>query len=230
MRVVILCGGKGTRMGREKLPKPLFLIGGKPILWHIMNMYDHYGLNDFILCLGYEGHKIRDYFSGHRKWKIAFADTGIETNTGERIKRVAHLIRDDVFCATYGDGVSNINVHALLKAHSLHNKIATITVVKPHSPFGIVGIDSHTQTVTHFEEKPVLDHWINGGFFVFNKALFGYLKKGDVLEKDTFLRLLRNKQIAAFKHDGFWKCMDTYKDNLELNELWKHNLAPWRVW
>ncbi len=227
MKVVILCGGRGTRMGKEDLPKPLFLIGDRPILWHIMNIYAYYGFKDFILCMGYQGNKIRDYFTKIKNWKTKFVDTGLDTNTGGRIKQVKGCIKDDYFMATYGDGLADINLKKLINFHGDHKKVATITAVKPYSPFGIVGIDVHTNTVTHFEEKPVLDHWINGGFFVFNKEVFGYLRDNDVLEKDTFCRLVKDKNLNAYKHEGFWECMDTYKDNLRLNQLWNEDKAPW---
>ncbi|TRZ96070.1 glucose-1-phosphate cytidylyltransferase [bacterium] len=227
MKVVILCGGKGTRMGNAEIPKGLFPIGGKPVLWHVMNIYASYGFTNFVLCLGYKGDRIRDYFRKIRAWKIEFVDTGLNTNTGGRIKKVERLIQDNLFFATYGDGVADINLKQLLRAHNTQRRLATITVVRPYSPFGIVGVDSHTQMVTHFEEKPILDHWINGGFFVFNKEVFGYLKESDILEKHSFARLLQDKQLCAFKHTGFWKCMDTYKDNRELNEIWKHNNEAW---
>lgn len=228
MKVVILCGGKGTRMGNDELPKALFPIGGKPILWHIMKTYSRHGFNDFVLCLGYKGDKIKTYFKKIKDWKITFVDTGLNTNTGGRIKKIENLIKDDLFFATYGDGLANINLNKLLKFHRAHKKFSTITVARPLSQFGIVGVDSHTCRVTHFEEKPILDHWINGGFFVFDKKVFKYLRKNDVLEKQSFARLLKDNQIVAFKHKGFWKCMDTYKDNLVFNELWNKGNAPWK--
>lgn len=215
------------RMGNDDLPKGLFRIGKKPILWHIMNIYASWGFTDFILCLGYKGEKIRSYFKNIKGWKIAFANTGINLNTGGRIKKIERLIKQEPFFVTYGDGLADINLNSLLKFHKFHRKLATITVAKPYSPFGIVGVDSETQAVTHFEEKPVLDHWINGGFFVFNRGFFDYLKESDILEKHSFARLLKDKQICAYKHTGFWKCMDTYKDNIELNNIWKTAKAPW---
>ncbi|MDP2939831.1 MAG: sugar phosphate nucleotidyltransferase [Candidatus Omnitrophota bacterium] len=230
MKVVILCGGKGTRMGNEELPKALFLVGDKPILWHIMRIYAHYGLKDFVLCLGYKANNIRKYFSDVKSWKINFVDTGLGTNTGGRIRMIRNYINDDYFLATYGDGLADVNILDIIKFHKNHKKIATLTAVKPRSPFGIVGIDSHTKAVTHFEEKPISDHWINGGFFVFNKEIFNYLRDDDVLERDTFRRLVKDKNLVAFKHNGFWECMDTYKDNLRLNELWSNNNAPWAIW
>ncbi len=230
IKTVILCGGKGTRMGRGELPKVLLPIGGKPILWHVMSIYSYFGFNDFILCLGYKGEKIKEHFSGLKKWNIIFADTGENTNTGDRIRKVREYIKEDYFFATYGDGLADINLPGSVSFHQKHKKIATITVARPFSQFGIVGVDPHTQTITHFEEKPILDHWINGGFFIFNQDIFKYLRDGDILEKDSFKRILRNKELNAFKHTGFWRCMDTYKDNLELNELWKKNKASWKIW
>lgn len=217
-------------MGSDELPKVLFPIGGKPILWHIMSIYSHFGFNDFILCLGYKGGKIKEHFSGQNKWNITFAETGEDTNTGGRIKKIQKSIKEDYFFATYGDGVADINLAEVVEFHRRHKKSATITVARPFSQFGIVGVDPHTQSVTHFEEKPVLDHWINGGFFVFNKNIFSYLKENDILEKDSFKRILADRELNAFKHTGFWRCMDTYKDNLELNELWKKNKAAWKIW
>jgi glucose-1-phosphate cytidylyltransferase len=232
MQVVILCGGKGRRMGKdlEGLPKALLPVGKKPILWHIMKYYAAFGHNDFLLCLGYRAEEIIKYFRATKEFKIQFAHTGLDTNTGGRIKRVERLIRGDSFFATYGDGLSDINLHSLLRFHCQQGKPATLTAVRPKSSFGIVGIDAHTNSVTHFEEKPILDHWINGGFFVFRKEIFAYLKDNDVLERHSFGRLLKVKGISAFKHKGFWKCMDTYKDNLELNEIWNRGKAAWKKW
>lgn len=230
MQVVILCGGKGTRMGDDELPKPLFVIGDKPILWHIMRIYAHYGFKNFVLCLGYKGSKIKSYFSGIKEWKIKFVDTGLNTNTGGRIKKAKDYIKGECFFATYGDGLADIDLYKLLDFYKTHNKIATLTAVKPFSSFGIVGIDAHANTVTHFEEKPILDHWINGGFFVFHKDVFKYIKDNDILEKDTFTRIVKDRNLVAYKHEGFWECMDTYKDNLRLNQLWKEGKAPWAIW
>lgn len=217
-------------MGKDEIPKVLLPVGGKPILWHVMNIYSYFGFNDFILCLGYKGEKIKERFSGLKKWNIEFADTGENANTGERIRKVRKYIKGDYFFATYGDGVADINLHKLVKFHQRHKKTATITVTRPLSQFGIVGVDSHSQIVTHFKEKPILDHWINGGFFVFNQDVFSYLEEDDILEKDSFKRILKDKELNAFKHRGFWRCMDTYKDNLELNELWEKNKAAWKIW
>ncbi|MDD5044237.1 MAG: sugar phosphate nucleotidyltransferase [Candidatus Omnitrophica bacterium] len=228
--VVILCGGKGTRMGNDELPKPMFRIGDKPMLSHIMSIYSHYGFNNFILALGYKKEKFREYFKGMHKWKIKFVDTGLETNTGGRIKKLESLIKSEIFLATYGDGLSDVDINKVLDYHLCRGKIATLVSVRPHSPFGIIGIDTHTDRVTHFEEKPMLDHWINGGFFVFNRSVFKYMGKNDILERDVLPSLAKDKNLLAYKHDGFWKCMDTYKDNLNLNELWKKGNAPWAAW
>jgi glucose-1-phosphate cytidylyltransferase len=173
MQVVILCGGKGTRMGKDLqgLPKALIRVGDKPILWHIMRYYAHWGLRDFVLCLGYKGDAIARYFHRAKEFNITFVPTGLETNTGGRIKKVEKYITGATFMATYGDGLSNVNIKLLLAFHQAHGKTASITAVRPRSTFGIVGIDSHTDMVTHFQEKPFLDHWINGGFFVFNKNI-----------------------------------------------------------
>lgn len=230
MEVVILCGGRGTRMGNDELPKALFPIGDKPILWHIMSIYSYYGFKDFILCLGYSGNKIRDYFSKIKEWDIKFCDTGLDTNTGGRIKKIKDYIKTKHFFATYGDGLADIDLKKLLSFHKAHNKAATLTVVKPFSPFGVVDIDTQTNSVTHFAEKPILDHWINGGFFVFNKDIFKYIEENDVLEKDAFSRVVKDKNFCAYRHTGFWECMDTYKDNLRLNLLIKEGEAPWVVW
>lgn len=232
MQVVILCGGKGTRMGKdlEGLPKALITVGERPILWHIMKYYATFGFNDFLLCLGYKGEDIVRYLRKVKEFKTEFVDTGLNTNTGARIKRISGHIKGDDFFATYADGLSNVDLNKLLAFHRCHRKAATLTAVRPASPFGIVGIDAHSNTVTHFEEKPVLDHWINGGFFVFNKGIFKYLKENDILEKDTFTRVVKDKNLVAYKHNRFWECMDTYKDNLKLNQLWKEGIAPWKIW
>lgn len=232
VKTVILCGGKGTRMGKdlEGLPKPLIPVGDKPLLWHIMKYFSYFGFSEFVLCLGYKGDKIKDYFSGMREFEIDFVDTGLDTNTGGRIKRIQEYIAGRTFFATYGDGLSDINLNRLLSCHRRGGRQATLTAVRPHSTFGIVGVESHSGRVSHFDEKPVLDHWINGGFFVFERSIFKYVRKGDILEKHSFGRLVREGQLQAYKHSGFWECMDTYKDNLKLNELWAKGKAPWKVW
>lgn len=231
MQTVILCGGKGTRLREytENIPKPLVEIGGKPILWHIMKIYSHYGFNDFILCLGYKGELIREYFEGKSEWDITFADTGQDTNTGGRIKKIEKFIEHEIFLTTYSDGLANIDLKALLSYHKLKKRVVTLTCVNPICQFGILEIDNDS-TITKFKEKPLLNQWINGGFFVFNKEIFNYLGKNDILEKSPFERLAEQRKISAYKFTGFWTCMDTYKDTQILNELWDNGNAPWKVW
>ncbi len=253
MKVVILCGGKGTRFREypEDMPKALAPVGGKPILWHIMKSYAHYGYKDFILCLGYKGDMIKKYFiedewraadftinlkdkkkvthtSGEEDWNITFADTGQETNTGGRLKRIEKFIPEgEDFFATYGDGLSDINISELLRFHREKGKTATITCIRPYSQFGIVETDD--SLVKSFREKPRLDYWINGGFFVFKKEMLKSVGENDVLEKKPFEALAAKGEIAAYKFGGFWQCMDTFKDYQSLNELWEKG-APWKVW
>lgn len=231
MQIVILCGGEGTRLSEytNKIPKPLVEIGGKPILWHIMKFYAHQGFNDFILCLGYKGEQIREYFKDMSEFKITFVDTGLKSNKAERIKKVEKYITDNEFFVAYGDDLSDINLKNLLECHKDKNTLVTLTAIKPYSQFGILQL-AENNTVTGFKEKPRLDHWINGGFFVFNKKIFQYLKEGKDLEKEVFEQLAKENQISAFKHEGFWKCMNTFKDTLELNELWENNQAKWKIW
>ncbi|MBS1812781.1 MAG: glucose-1-phosphate cytidylyltransferase [Acidobacteria bacterium] len=258
MKTVILCGGRGTRLGEHgiNIPKALIEIGGKPILWHLLKLYAQHGLNDFILCLGYLGDSIKRYFldqqwldndftlqmkaSGefelhnHRinseNWRITFVDTGMETNTGGRLKRIQEYIGDDeTFCATYGDGLANVDLQALLNFHSAHGKLATLTAVNPRSQFGLLKLDE-SDAVVEFQEKPLLQEWINGGFFVFNRGVFQYLQDSSVLEREPFEQLAREQQIRAFKHVGFWKCLDTYKDHLEFNQLWETGQSEWKNW
>lgn len=258
MKTVILCGGRGTRLGEHgaSVPKGLIEIGGRPILWHLLKLYSHHGLDDFILCLGYLGDSIRRYFLEHRwlstdftlersetgdnriiplqpqadEWSITFAGTGAETNTGGRILRVApYLAGEETFCVTYGDGLADIDLRRLVAFHHDHGRIATLCAVRPHSNFGIIKLDS-TGAVRQFEEKPVMTDWINGGFFIFNRRILDYLTPESVLEREPLRQLADEGQLIAFRHDGFWKCMDTYKDNLEFNQLWDQGAAPWRVW
>jgi glucose-1-phosphate cytidylyltransferase len=256
MKVVILCGGMGTRMKEETefKPKPLVLIGKYPILWHIMKHYAHYGFNEFILCLGYKGEMIKDYFLNydymandftlgldgqkalefHRKddienWKITFVDTGLETNTGGRIKKIQKFIKDDNFFCTYGDGVSDVNILKLLEFHKKRGKIVTLTGLHPVSKYGIIKADN-TSTVNYFVEKPIMKDLTSGGYFIFNRKIFDYLDENSVLEKEPFEILSKKKQISVFKHDGFWMCMDTYKEAQKLNDIWNSGKPPWRIW
>ena len=254
-KVVILCGGIGTRLREETefRPKPLVRIGGLPILHHIMGIYSHYGYNDFVLCLGYKGDLIKEYFlnykcmnndfvlnlnTGEKKilsgvsepynWNITFADTGEKTNTGGRIKRIEKYINSDYFLVTYGDGVSDVNINDLVSFHHKHGRIGTITGLHPQSKYGTVKVDKHN-TITQFQEKPILTNLINGGFFVFNTDFFDYLDEDCVLEKKPFEVLTRERQIALYKHEGFWHCIDTFKDALALNRMWASGNAPWKV-
>lgn len=263
MKTVILCGGKGTRLGEHgaTVPKGLIEIGGQPVLWHILKLYQHYGLNEFVLCLGFLGEEIKRHFTEHYfldrepqyadlapsadlagdfqlHWQhadgneltITFADTGAETNTGGRIKQIEKYLGDaETFCVTYGDGLSDVDLNALLEFHHSHGKTATLTAVHPRSNFGIIKLNDES-AVTDFEEKPVMQEWINGGFFVFNRRLFDYLTDDCVLEREPLERLAAERQLIAFQHSGFWKCMDTYKDNLEFNQLWDGGQAAWKVW
>jgi glucose-1-phosphate cytidylyltransferase len=234
MKTVILCGGRGTRLGEHgvSVPKALIEIGERPVLWHLMKLYAHQGLRDFVLCLGYLGDSIEQYFREHNgeDWRITFAQTGLDTNTGGRVKRAQHHIGgDDLFCVTYGDGLADMDLSALLAFHRRHGKLATLTAVHPRSSFGILKLDDRN-AVTEFEEKPVMKEWINGGFFVFNRAVFDYLDEDCVLEREPLERLARERQLIAYPHTGFWKCMDTYKDNVELNQLWEAGQADWKVW
>lgn len=252
-KVVILCGGMGTRLREETTfkPKPLVEIGGKPILWHIMKIYSHFGYNDFVLCLGYKGDMIKNYFLNFEKhendftlnmktqeidfhngnsvdWRITFAETGDTTYTGGRIKRIEKYIEEDLFLATYGDGVADIDIAALLKHHKSKKKIATLTALHPRSKFGLLDIDKHN-TVTYFKEKPIMKDWVSGGFFVFDKEFFNYLDDNCILERDPMEKLVEKQQLSLFHHPGFWGSMDTYKDVEFLRDLWKKE-QKWKVW
>ena len=232
MKAVILCGGRGTRLGEHgrSVPKALIHIGGKPIIWHLMRIFSHYGINDFVLCLGYLGDEIRGYFENSAcDWRIEFADTGLDTNTGGRLKRVEpYLHGEDIFCVTYGDGLADVNIDKLIAFHRSHGKIATVTAVHPYSNFGLIDLDEDG-SVLRFREKPLLNEWINGGFFVFDRRIFTYLDDDCTLERQPFEALSKNGEMMAYRHDGFWKCMDTFKDSLEFEQLWKDG-ASWKVW
>lgn len=258
MKVVILCGGIGYRLKEETefKPKPMVQIGNKPILWHIMKIYAHYGFNEFIVALGYKGDLIKDYFlnqkyfadnftlhtkSGYTKlhrnkndrekddFKITFVDTGQDTLPGERILRIKDFIpeSDSDFMVTYGDGVSDINIKALFKFHKKMGTIGTVTAVHPRSRFGLLSLDKK-RVVWDFLEKPVLAEWINGGFMVFKKSFFKYLRRGEY-EHQALKRLIKDGQLSIYTHNGFWHCMDTYHDVDSLNKLWIEN-PKWKVW
>lgn len=232
MKAVILCGGRGTRLGEHgrNVPKALIKIGGKPIIWHLLSIFSHYGVNDFVLCLGYLGDEIKGYFAGNwNGWNIEFVDTGLDTNTGGRLKQVAGFIEDPgPFFVTYGDGLANVDIEKLAAFHNEHGKIVTVTAVHPYSTFGLIDLEPDG-SIKRFREKPLLDDWINGGFFVFDQAIFEHLGDDVVLEREPFEELSSRGEMMAYRHEGFWKCMDTYKDNLEFEELWNET-APWKVW
>lgn len=232
MKTVILCGGKGTRLGPHgrSVPKALIQIGEKPIIWHLLSIYSHFGHNDFVLCLGYLGEEIKSYFSDKSgNWNVEAVDTGPETMTGGRVNRVKDLLRgEDIFCVTYGDGLADIDIERLVEFHRSHGKIATITAVHPYSNFGLIDL-ADDGSVIQFREKPILKEWINGGFFVFDRRIFEYLDDDCTLEREPFEALSRDGELIAYRHEGFWKCMDTFKDSLEFEDLWESS-SPWKVW
>jgi glucose-1-phosphate cytidylyltransferase len=258
MKVIILCGGTGTRLKEETefKPKPMVYVGNKPMLWHIMKIYAHYGFNEFILALGYKGDYIKQYFLNQKAYdldftlqtkdyqtkyhlknrtefddfKITFVDTGLETLPGERILRCKKYIpeNDNDFMVTYGDGVSDIDINKLLKFHIKQNTIGTLTGIHPRSKFGALVINSEN-IISEFSEKPVSKDWINGGYMIFNKEFFKYLKNGET-EHPALKRLAKKEQLSIYKHEGFWACMDTNKELNDLNNWWKQNLPPWKIW
>lgn len=231
MQTVILCGGKGTRMGEvsEKIPKPMMLVGDKPILWHIMKIYASHGFTEFVFCLGYKGEMIKEYFekNNNEKWKIEFADTGENSTKSERLMKIKGLINSDNFFLAYGDDISDVNLNKLLKFHEYMGLIATITAVGLRSQFGVVELDEEC-VVTNFKEKPTLEYWMNGGFMVLNKKIFDFLHMGE-LEDKVLPELAKLRQVCAYKHKGEWKTMNTLKDNIELNELWEKGKAFWNL-
>jgi len=232
--VVILCGGRGTRLQEHTsaIPKPLVEIGGHPILWHVIQIYAFQGFRRFVLCLGYKGELIEEFVAAC-DWpegsEIVCAATGADTPTGGRIKRVAEHLPDHTFHATYADGVADVDLAALCSQHKAHGVLATMTVVRPELPFGVTEIDAHGH-IHGFREKPRAEHWINGGFFCFEPAVLDYIQEDSVLEREPFERLALAGQLRGFRHEGFWDCMDTYKDALLLNDLWATGEAPWKVW
>jgi glucose-1-phosphate cytidylyltransferase len=232
MKTVILCGGRGTRLGEHgrSVPKALIKIGGKPILWHLIRSYAHYGVDDFILCLGFLGDEIRNYFEHDPiSERIEFIDTGQDTNTGGRLKKVqSRLDSEESFYVTYGDGLADINVPQLASFHRSHGKTATVSAVHPYSNFGLMDI-GEDNSVERFREKPLLREWINGGFFVFDNRIFDHLGDNSVLEREPFEALCEVGEMKAYRHEGFWKCMDTFKDSLEFEQIWTDG-APWKVW
>ena len=234
MKLVILAGGYGTRISEETKikPKPLIKIGDKPIIWHLMKIYSTFGIKEFIICLGYKGYMIKkelDKYMKGENWKIKFIDTGLHTMTGGRIKRIKKYInKDKHFCLSYGDGLSNVNIKKLIKFHLDKNKIATLTAVKYKNPKGILSINK-ISNVKNIKEKPI--EYINGGFFVLSSKIFKYLKNDkSIFEQDCLPVLSKNKQLLAFKHNGFWACMDTLREKKELNTMWKQKTCKWKIW
>jgi glucose-1-phosphate cytidylyltransferase len=256
MKVVILAGGYGTRLSEEtvNIPKPMVEIGGKPILWHIMKIYSHYGYNDFIICLGYKGYIIKEYFMNYfmhmsditvdlsnggikvhnskaENWRVTLVDTGLDTMTGGRIKRIKDHLNGERFMLTYGDGVGDVNINSLIKFHESHGKLATMTAVQPSGRFGALRINDEKK-VESFVEKPAGDGaWINGGFFVLEPQVIDYIKDDNsIWEREPLENLTKESQLFAYKHEGFWKPMDTLRDKIELERLWSTKEAPWKVW
>jgi glucose-1-phosphate cytidylyltransferase len=232
--VAILCGGRGTRLQEhtQSIPKPLVEIGGRPILWHVMQIYASQDFRRFVLCTGYRGELIEDFVAGER-WpegvEVMSVDTGIDTPTGGRVARVKDMVDHDTFCVTYGDGVADVDMAEVADYHRRQRVLATMTVVRPELQFGVAELDGGGR-VTRFHEKPSLDQWINGGFFCFEPRVFDYLSEDSVLEREPLEGLARDGQLAAFRHTGFWDCMDTYKDAVALNDLWAAGAAPWKIW
>lgn len=257
MKVLILAGGLGSRLSEETVlkPKPMVEIGGKPILWHIMKIYSHYGFNDFIILTGYKSHVIKDFFVNYYQqysditvdmetnsvtvhkirqepWKVTMLYTGRNTMTGGRIKKVSEYINSEPFLLTYGDGVSDVNIAQLISSHNASGKLITMTAVKPSGRFGALTINQEN-TITSFMEKPKGDGaWINGGFFVCQPEVMNYIPEGDdvIFERGPLEKLVSAGQLHAYKHDGFWQPMDTLKDKTTLTEMWKSGTAPWKKW
>jgi len=228
MQAVILCGGKGTRLSgyTEAIPKPLVQIGNKPILHHLMDLYAGFGHKEFILLVGYKADKIKEYFKNIREFNIKFVDSGEEANKAQRLMDAKKLIKGNTFLMSYGDDLTDANINSIIGFHKKSKKVVTLTAVPLLSPFGIIEISSKEE-VTSFREKPKLNHWMNGGFYVIEKKIFSYIKPGYDLEKETFEDLAKERQIAEFMHNGFWKSMNTLKDVIELNDMHKEGNTPW---
>jgi glucose-1-phosphate cytidylyltransferase len=258
MKAVILAGGYGTRISEESgvRPKPMVEIGGKPILWHIMKIYSYHGINEFVICCGYKGHMIKEYFANYclynsdvtfdmRKnsmevhqnntedWKVTLVDTGEGTMTGGRLKRVKDYIGDDTFCLTYGDGVSDVNITEAIEFHKQQGTLATLTAVQQPGRFGAFTLGSEVTKINQFKEKPVGGDmpWINGGFFVLEPGVIDYIENDSTIwERDPMERLAEEGELSAYRHTGFWQPMDTLRDKHVLEELWQKGKAPWNVW
>jgi glucose-1-phosphate cytidylyltransferase len=255
MKAVILAGGLGTRLSEETSvrPKPMVEVGGKPILWHIMKIYSAHGINEFVVCLGYKGYMIKEYFANYflhvsdvtfdmknnrmelhqnstEPWQVTLVDTGETTQTGGRIKRIRNYLNDEDFCCTYGDGVADVDITRLIEFHRARKTLATLTAVQPPGRFGAVAMDGHK--VASFQEKPEGDGgWINGGFFVLSPEVIDYIAGDNTLwEKEPMENLARDGQLASYRHHGFWRPMDTLRDKTNLEELWNSGRAPWKTW
>jgi glucose-1-phosphate cytidylyltransferase len=256
MKAVLLAGGLGTRMREETefRPKPMVEIGGKPVLWHIMKVLGTQGITEFIICAGYKGDQIKRYFFNYRlenmdftlrlgdgsqtvfhgtheesNWSVTVVDTGPDTNTGGRILAVRDFVGDEPFLVTYGDGIADVNIAELTSFHATHGKSATMTTAKPNSRFGVVETDANS-LVTNFREKPVLEDWVNIGYFIFNHDVFKHLSPESVLEEQPLNELSNSSNLFAYRHNGFWQPMDTYREAVSLNQLWASGDAPWKVW
>ncbi|WP_028585949.1 glucose-1-phosphate cytidylyltransferase [Desulfogranum mediterraneum] len=257
MKVVIFAGGFGTRISEESQvrPKPLVEIGTYPILWHIMKIYSAYGLNEFVICCGYKGEMLKEYFANYylnksdltfdmknnemkihnskaENWKVTLVDTGLNTMTGGRLKRVREYIGDETFCLTYGDGVSNVNISELIRYHRENRTLATLTAVQPPGRFGTIVLREGQNVIELFKEKEKGDGaWINGGFFVLEPAVIDYIKGDDISwEKEPLSAIASERQLTAYRHEGFWQPMDTLRDKMYLEELWESSNPPWKVW
>lgn len=258
MKVVILAGGRGTRISEESIikPKPMIEIGDHPILWHIMKQYSAFGFNEFIICCGYKGYMIKEYFADYylhnadvtfdfadnnnmivhnnvaEPWKVTLVDTGLNTQTGARVKKVQKYIGNETFMLTYGDGVSNVKIDKLLKFHEKQKKIGTMTAIQPGSRFGVLGLEGDVN-ITRFMEKSKEDGtWINAGFMVFEPEIFQYISdnEDEILEHRPLEKLAEDGELVAYKHKNFWHCMDTMRDEIVLNEMWNKGKAPWKIW
>ncbi len=258
MKAVILAGGLGTRLSEETglKPKPMIEIGGKPILWHIMKIYSAHGIKEFVICLGYKGYVVKEYFANYYRhmsditfdlanntqvihnnssedWKVTLVETGEHAMTGARIKKIQKYIGDEDFCLTYGDGVCDVNISEAIKFHKSHGKAATLTAVKPAGRFGVLELSDDEETVLNFHEKPSGDgNYINGGFFVFSPQVFDYIPNGEevILEQEPLRNMVKANQLLSFKHEDFWYAMDTQRDKIHLENLWSAGKAPWKIW
>jgi glucose-1-phosphate cytidylyltransferase len=257
MKAVILAGGLGTRLSEETTvkPKPMVEVGGQPILWHIMKSYAHHGINDFVICCGYKGYVIKEYFANYflrmsdvtfdmrfnqmnihsgyaEPWRVTLVDTGENSMTGGRLRRVREHIGDEAFCFTYGDGVSDVNITELVQFHKDQGTMATLTAVQPEGRFGAISLGQEQTKISQFHEKPEGDGaWINGGYFVLEPDVIDYITDDAVVwEQEPLKKLANDRQLSAYRHNGFWQPMDTLKDRNYLEKLWKENKAPWKVW